>query len=656
MAVAEMLVKIGADVSNLRRGLEEVEKGLKSTGDRLKGIGSQLTAGLTLPLAGAAIGAIKMSSDFNAAMANVASLIPGSTERVQELKASVQDLAVEVGKSTQDLADGLYQVLSAFGNTADTAKILEINAKAAAAGVASTTDAINLTSAVTKGYGDTSAVAVQQASDLALLTVRLGQTTFPELAGSIGRVTPLAANLGVRMQELFAVMATGTGVTGGAAEVSTQLRGILQALMAPTDALRQLLNEMGLASGQAMVEQLGLKGAIDAIVHAAEASGQPLQAYIGSIEGQTLAMALAGPQADSFTQKLDAMGQATGTTDAAFKEQTQGVNAAGFAWAQFQQKLAVTAQQMGDQLAPSLTSLLTSLRPLLDAIQSLVAWFAQLSPSNQQMIIGFLALAAAIGPLFSIVGTAITALSALSATFTVAMGPLALIVVGIMAVVSAGIVLATHWDEIRAWLARTWESIRLAAAEVWNGIKDFFAQWWPALLILFTGPIGALVVLLVKNWDAIKQATVDTWNGIKSLTASIWDGIVGSIKASINWIIGGINRFIQALNRIRITVPTIEIPLVGKVGGWKIGLPPIPEIPMLAAGGVVAAPTLAMIGEAGPEAVLPLDRVGLAGAGGPTILVTGNTFMSEYDMERFVNQKLMPAVQRLQNWRGATRL
>jgi len=58
-------------------------------------------------------------------------------------------------------------------------KVLEINSKAAAGGVATTRDAIDLTSAVTKAYGDTSAAAVQGVSDLALETVRLGQTTFP---------------------------------------------------------------------------------------------------------------------------------------------------------------------------------------------------------------------------------------------------------------------------------------------------------------------------------------------------------------------------------------------------------------------------------------------------------------------------------------------
>ena len=61
----------------------------------------------------------------------------------------------------------------------------------------------NLLSAVTKGYGDTSAEAVQKAADLSFATVRLGQTTFPELAAAMGKVIPLASTLGVEQEQLF---------------------------------------------------------------------------------------------------------------------------------------------------------------------------------------------------------------------------------------------------------------------------------------------------------------------------------------------------------------------------------------------------------------------------------------------------------------------
>ena len=126
-------------------------------------------------------------------------------------------------------------------------EILRINSEAAAAGVATTEDAIALTSAVTKAYGDTPAAAVQQASDLALVTVRLGQTSFPELAAAIGKTTPLAAQIGVRQEELAASYATLTGVVGSTSKVSTGLRGILSGLIRPTKGLREAVAALGAA-------------------------------------------------------------------------------------------------------------------------------------------------------------------------------------------------------------------------------------------------------------------------------------------------------------------------------------------------------------------------------------------------------------------------
>lgn len=400
--------------NELSRQLGDASKDLKKVGDDFQDVGKMATVGLTVPIVGAGVAALKFATDFNASMANVASLIPGNTARVVELKDAVQAMAVDTGKSTDDLAGGLYQVISAFGDTNESVKILETNARAAAAGVATTTDAINLTSAVTKGYGDTSAAAVQQAADLALMTVRLGQTTFPELASSIGRVTPLTAELGVKQTELFGVMATFTGVTGGAAEVSTQLRGVLQALLSPTDTMTGLFKELGVESGKALIEQRGLQGAMDAIVTASKNGGGQLKDYIGSIEGQTIALSASGAQSKALTEKMAAMQHVAGTTAAAFKEQTAGVNAGGHAWDQFKQKIATTAQDLGDALLPILVKVGGALAPVLDIVLRGVQLFGQLPAPVQAVIVVLAGLAAAIGPVLVVLGTLISSTATLA--------------------------------------------------------------------------------------------------------------------------------------------------------------------------------------------------------------------------------------------------
>lgn len=171
-------------------------------------------------------------------LANISTLLTGTVAEVAARTAEIGDQILKVsdktGVATDNLTDGMYQVISAFGDSADAASILETAAKSAAAGNATTADSINLLSAVAKGYGDTSAAAVQKAADLSFATVRLGQTSFPELAASMGKVIPLAGTLGLEQEQLFGAMATLTGVTGSTAEVVTQLKVTMQGFLSPS--------------------------------------------------------------------------------------------------------------------------------------------------------------------------------------------------------------------------------------------------------------------------------------------------------------------------------------------------------------------------------------------------------------------------------------
>ena len=402
------------------RGFRRTTEFVRSLGLATRRIGVELTAAVSVPLIAAGAASLHFARDFGRAMANVATLIPGNRQRILELRDSVREVSRETAIRSSELAAGLYQIVSAFGDSAEAAQQLRINAIAAVAGLSTVTEAVNVTSAVTKAYGDTSARAVQQVADLALTTVRLGQTTFPELAGSIGRVAPLAANLGVTMEELFATMATGSGVTGDAAEVATQLRGILQALQAPTETMEALFREMGVTSGQAAVRQFGLANVIRTIAQSAEASGRPLQDYIAQIEGQTLAITLAGAQSETYTQKLEEINRATGASGRAFQEQVAGINAAGFAMDQAANRFRGIATRLGEALGPSVLKIIPSIEKVAGSIAGMIQSFAGLSQPVQQFILGLAAVSIAFGPIIHVAGTLITTLAAVARTLFIA--------------------------------------------------------------------------------------------------------------------------------------------------------------------------------------------------------------------------------------------
>ena len=419
---ANLLTNVAAferDMGRAQKSVGAFGRKMGKAGGQIRSVGTSMTIGLTLPILGVATAAVKMATGFNKAMADVATLIPKSTGRVRELKSAVQEMAVAHGKDTTDLAKGLYQTISAFGDVAgQTVKVLEINSRAAAAGLATTEQAIALTSSVTKAYGDTSARAVQRVADLAFQTVKLGQTTFPELAASMGRVVPIAAKLGVTQEELSATFATLTGVTGNTADVSTQMSAVLRAMIKPTATMTDSIKKLGFANSEAMTRSLGMVGSLDALIGTTDGTNESVGKLFGRAEALNAVFALTGAQAETFTTKLGAMGEVTGAADEAFDEVTQGINKAGFAWNQFKASVVVTAQRLGDELLPILMDVAERLKPIGKFIVGLVKTFAGWSTATKTAVVGLLGLLAAIGPVLVVLGTLALSLSAVMGVIT----------------------------------------------------------------------------------------------------------------------------------------------------------------------------------------------------------------------------------------------
>lgn len=358
---------------------------LKKTGQIAKKAGVAVAAGATA--ATLAIGAFTTAAAQNAAalessMANVGTLLDGTAEQVkartQELSADVIKVSNATGISTDELSSGLYDVISAVGDTEDSIKIMEIAAKAAAAGNAETAEAVSLLTAVTKGYGDTSGEAFQKASDLAFQTVKLGQTTFPELAASIGKVTPLASALGVQQEELFGIFATLTGVTGSAAEVATQYKSILAGLMTPSEGMATALESMGYATGSAAIEALGFQGTLQALMGTVDGDTQSMAKLFSSVEAQTAILSLCGAQADNLTSKTDAMRNSANATNNAFSTQTDTLeytiqkikNLGQNFMTQVGQKILPYVAELASKALPMITQALDDIMPAIDAIAS----------------------------------------------------------------------------------------------------------------------------------------------------------------------------------------------------------------------------------------------------------------------------------------------
>jgi len=201
------------------------------------------------------------------------------------------------------------------------------------------------------------------------------------------------------------------------------------------------------------------------------------------------------------------------------------------------------------------------------------------------------------------------------------MNPIGLIVLAVVGLVVAIVVAYKRSETFRNIVNGAFGAVLKVVKGVWNWIKDN----WKLLLAIITGPIGIAVLLITRNWDKIKDGAKkavdwikEKFSGviaffkglpakIKKIATTMWDGLKDSFKGIVNFLIDAWNSIDFG---IHISVPD-WIPVVG---GKGINIDDIfPDIPRLAMGGIVTSPTLALIGEAGPEAVVPLGRGGMGG-------------------------------------------
>ena len=362
---------------------------------------------LTLPILALGGASFKMQMDFESSMTKIIGLVGVAREQVEAWSDEVIAMAPTLGKSPKELADALFFITSAGIKDARALDVLEKSAKASAAGLGETKVVADLVTSAMNAYGP-AVLNAGLATDILTATVREGKAEADSLAQSMGMVLPIASNMGVTFDQVGAAVASMTRTGTKAATASMQLRQILASILKPTSEAEETLMAMG-TSATALRKAIREDGLIAVLMQL-----KKLQAAYGDE-----IMAKVFPNVRALSGVLDIVGANAEDNIKIFKSLEKSTGAAGYA---FEQAAQTTEFKWNVALSSAKASLVSfgkivaqGVIPLLhgfaERMQKLTAWFNGLTESQRKTLLKTLAITAAIGPLFTVVGMLLKGLS-----------------------------------------------------------------------------------------------------------------------------------------------------------------------------------------------------------------------------------------------------
>lgn len=447
--------------------------------------------------------------------------------------------------------------------------------------------------------------------------------TFAQtISGLAQTVAPLLSDV------LGGISGTIAGMLSG-----VDLSGLLTPLTAGLDGILGLFSKLGQATGTWM-QGLDLSGLAGSFAGLAAAIGPVVQLAMGGLAWawQNVLLPLSGwaiqSVAPAFFDLLSAAMQALNPIVEAFQPSAQ------FLWESFLQPLAEWTGGV----------VVSVIEGIVNGLTLFSAWIGE----NIELVQFIVTLVGSLAAAWVLVNTAIAlwnviclvataGATALGAAMALLTSPVTIAILIIGALIAVVALLIQHWDQVKQAGGAALQFLQ----EVWAAACEWFntvvVQPLAALFSTFWQTVQNLAQLALSKLQAIWgtlcgwmqrlviEPLTSAWTGFKDIMLNLWDGIAGGVRGAVNSIIGfvngmiraavdGVNTVIRLLNSISFRVPDWVWGISGETFGFDIPTVSAPQIPMLARGGVIRQPVLAMMGEyagaaTNPEIAAPESRL-----------------------------------------------
>lgn len=514
-------------------------KGLQDLGGKVEAVGKKFTA--ISATAGAILGgSIISASNFTDAMAKVNTIADTSEVSLDELKNQVLALSNQTGVSCNDIAEDVYNAISAGQSTGDAVNFVSNATNLARAGFAETGDALDILTTILNAYG-LEAGKVTDVSDMLIQTQNKGKTTVAELSSSMGKIIPTANSMNVSLDQVCAGYAIMTSKGIATAESTTYMNSMLNELGKSSTKVGGILKDKtGKSFQELMADGNSLGDVLQILQDYSKESGIAFNELWGSAEAGKAGITLLSDGVESFNETAKGMIDSTGATSSAMEKlETPSLKA---------KKAVNEVKNAGVELG---TVALSALAPVLDKIASLITrltqWFSGLNDTTKTIIVTILGLVAGLAPaliiigkVISAVGTIMTIVPKLVGIFNVLKGaiaginavmsanPIGAIIVAIVAVIAILVTLYNkcEWfrDGVNAILGAivgffksAWENIKA----VWDLVAPYFMAIWDAIKAVFSVVVEVLSGYFKLAWEYIKVV----WDVVVQYFTMIWENI-----------------------------------------------------------------------------------------------------------------------------------
>lgn len=562
--------------------LEKIEK----AGDKVKGVGKGLTAGVTVPILAIGAAAIKSFSDLDVAMDTIVKKTGATGDTLDELKESFKNVGGNTHLDLETVGDAIGEVNTQFGFMGEELE--------------------EATDYMLK-FADINDADVSESSINARKAIEAYELSYDDLNSVLDSTTKVAQNTGQSVDNLFDKAIKGAPqirALGLSFEDGVELMGQFE--QGGVDSSKAL-SYMSRASvtfakdGLTLTDGLaGLQSKMEGATSDTEALTMASEIF-GTKGGPVMFEAIKNGALD-LTDLGEAAASSAGVVGETFENTIDPIDRAK----QAMNNAKIVLGEVGETILVSLEPYIIS---VTDKLQQFSNWWSSLSPQMQNFILKTAAVAAAIGPLLVVFGTLMGSVTKIykgvktfiaiwkAMSLLLAANPFILIIAAI-ALLIGGLVLAYNkvkW--FRDGVNGFFRGIKDVGVEVFkfmggyisgvfDGMKETFSTFASSGKKIFNGLIDFITGIFTGNWAR-------AWEGVTGIFGGIFEGLGAIAKAPLNGMISLINGFIRGLGKIKIP------DWVPGAGGKTFG---ISEIPYLAKGGSFLNGQ-AIVGEAGPELV-----------------------------------------------------